>query len=130
MSDDLPEVMVINGERYIREYRDLRVSVHGMYDCHLFTRYDGATPEAIVEAWLAENANPHERYGTVSLCPVCVLDGTRELRRVGPMIHYDYATKKSRDPTPWLVAVNADPDIRRLLAEGKGKQPDQGSGAE
>jgi hypothetical protein len=119
----LPDVVTINGAEYVRAAGPDRVSIHGMYDSHLFTRYDGATPEEVVQAWRAECESPDDRYGPPDLCPVCVLSRGKELRVVGPMIHYNYATRKPGDPAAWLSAVNADPDIRRLLAEGKGAKP-------
>lgn len=112
----LPNEMMIDGVAYVRRDRTAtRVSVHGMYDCHLFTRYAGSTPQEIVSKWQAECQNPDEKYGAPMLCPAIVLDGDKELRRVGPMVFpYDVPNLKEQTKR-WLSEVNADPEIRVVL---------------
>ena len=120
--DEMPETLEVNGVKYSRVLSALRVAIHGMYDCHLFTHYEADSPEAIVKAWQEECAGRSHQYGPPDLCPAIVLSGKKELRRVGPMIHYDYTKRAPGKAGAWLAAVNTDPDIRRLLAAPK--QPD------
>ena len=126
MNESLPNTIMLNGRRYVADPNDAtRVSIHGMYDCHMFTAYTGSTVDSIIEQWKAEVSAPDKRYGPPCLCPVTVLHEKRELRRVGEMVHtvYGVGNKPSTwDPvqlSAWREAVLADPDISRLLAAAK-----------
>jgi hypothetical protein len=126
-----------------------RLSIHGMYDMHLFHPIEGATVDELIENWERHNSDDYDRGAYVGgstpahfvkdmgkswLCPVVVLDQDgKELRRVGgkgdgftgadgifPVSKYG--------PTPEEYAVKrrafrdallADPDIPRLLAESQ-----------
>jgi len=104
------DVITIDGIRYQRIDRIAnRVSCWGMYDAHLFHRFEGLTPEEIAEKW---KTHKDPKYGKTMLCPVIVLEGDKEIRRVGPAVHHEDGLPK------WLSACNADPDIPRLLAAG------------
>lgn len=107
-----------------------RVSIHGMYDCHLFHKIEATSVEGIVQSWLDHNKNPIPRkfidgrevpdIGPSSLCPAIVLDENgKELRRVGQMVLPKYP---SRAPDPekvelYVQTLLKDPDISRILAQ-------------
>lgn len=106
-----------------------RVSVHGMFDSHLFYPYRGATVDELIENWLAHIADPiparvgHREVndmGPTMLCPAIVLSGDRELRRVGDMVSPDDKSRipKKEEVEKYRSALLDDPDIPRLLAEG------------
>jgi len=94
-------------------YEANRVSIHGMYDAHLFQKVTGNSVDEIILNWVLEEDDV--QYGPTSLCPAIVLCGKRELRRVGPMVHRrtDAAVLKQ-----YREALLADPDIPRLLGLG------------
>ena len=111
----------------------LRVSVHGMYDCHLFHEYTGRSVDEILMNWLDHISKPVpaimggkeiDNIGPTSLGPAIVLDGKKELRRVGDMVFVrvaDYG-KPTEHVVPDLKALveyrNAllsDPDIPFIL---------------
>lgn len=105
----MEDQITIDGIRYKRIDRIAnRVSCYGMYDCHLFHRFEGATPEEIATQW---RAHKDPELGDTLLCPVLVLEGDKELRRVGKMAHCEAELQQ------WIDACNADPDIPRLLAQ-------------
>jgi hypothetical protein len=107
-----------------------RVSIHGMYDCHLFHAVEGSTVAEVIGNWRLHNqqfqpaivgGKEVKDLGPSGLCQIIVLSGEKELRRVGPMVF-------SRGPRlagqcdekalqEWRDAALADPDIPRLLAE-------------
>lgn len=107
------------------------VTVRGMYDCHLFHRYRGKSPREIANNWVSHNKEPHlalfegesePRYlGPTCLGPAIVLSGKKELRRVGHMVftrgEYPDVTYNEADLEKWISALEADPDISRILAE-------------
>ena len=123
-----PDVIVVDGLRYQRiDRRADRLGCHLMYDCHMFRRCKGETVRELVKDWQREHDKPG-KYGPPSLCPVIVLEGKNELRRVGSMVHAMYRM----DPEPekrrarqlealnrWIEACEQDPDIQRLLAAGR-----------
>lgn len=111
-----PDEVTIEGHRYRRIDRQAnRVSVHVMYDCHLFRKLECVSVDALIEDWQRECANPDPDYGQPFLCPAIVLDDDKELRRVGSMVFPDSAdTAKKLDE--WRALVSRDPDIPRLLA--------------
>lgn len=122
----VPEAVVVGGRRYVLDGNEAnRVSIHGMYDCHLFTSYKGATVRDIAVSWRAEHDTPDDQYGPVTLCPAIVLRDGKELRRVGSMVHClykfsdkDAPAKQQAQLERWIAACEADPDIPRLLATG------------
>jgi hypothetical protein len=112
----------------------LRVSIHGMYDCHLFHPYTGRTVDEVLMNWLEHISKPipaimHgqrvDDIGPTSLGPAIVLYGDKELRRVGKMVFArvtDYG-KETQRVEPDLQALIAyrralldDPDIPRVLS--------------
>ena len=126
----LPDEVVIDGLRFRRVDRvATRVSAHVMYDCHLFRALKGASVEALVKDWQQECAKPNEGYGRPMLCPVIVLDGEKELRRVGEMVFpatmYRDKTEVAAKLKKWVKAVSDDLDIERLLQQ----RPSQTTGS-
>lgn len=95
-----------------------RLGAHLMYDCHLFRRANGSTVREVAADWQQERDVPDECYGEPMLCPVIVLDGTKELRRVGTMVHPG-SEKEGEQLKRWIEECEADPDIPRLLAAGR-----------
>src|SRR5699024_5092470 len=103
-----------------------RVSIWGIYDMHLFHKYDGSTVDEVIDNWLAHISEPilaivGERkiddMGPTDLCPAVVLAGEIELRQVGKMVHVRKDRKPDQeDIESYRQALLADPDIPRLLA--------------
>ncbi len=88
------------------------VSAWLMHDNHTFTRLRGPTVADVV----AEALMVHEQTKDGMLCPVTVMSGKVELRRVGKSVHlYSKNGEWQKDLAEWLSAVIADPDISRLL---------------
>lgn len=107
------------------------MSVHGIYDMHMFHRYEGATVDELVDNWIAHIANPipaivggveYADIGPTALCPAIVMCGDKELRRVGPMVHTRDRKPKPEDVEIYKAALLADPDIPRLLAKTGGRK--------
>lgn len=108
-------------------YEPDRVSIYGMYDCHLFHRFEAGSVEKIVADWIEHNSTPTpgrfisgdetNDLGATSLCPVIVLCGKKEIRRVGQMVHASRSRGYDKEKLQaWIDAVNSDPDIGRILA--------------
>ena len=108
------------------------VKIYGMYDCHLFEQYGGKTVQEIINNWLDHISKPQpaqfpdgritDDLGPTALCPAHVLSGKNRLRRVGEMVFPDYKNRCVKDPealAAYKAALEADPDIPRLLAGGK-----------
>ena len=107
-----------------------RVSIHGIYDMHLFHRYTGATVDEVIANWRQHISEPIpamvgdreiEDMGPTDLCDAIVLSDKKELRRVGGMVFADSETRAPRDENAverYRQALLADPDIPQLLAEG------------
>lgn len=106
--------VVIDGVKFVRADRIAnRVSCWGMYDCHAFVKFEADTIDGVFEAWKAKCAEKKgSRYGAPDLCPIIVMDGQKELRRVGSMIYIDTPQGWHR----WLDPVRADPEIAGVLA--------------
>lgn len=108
----------------------VRVSVHGMYDTHLFHRVEANSIKGVIEAWEEHNASPNpaivggvevDDLGPSALCPVDVMTADREsIRRVGTMV-FPGSPRYADQLESWRSAVEADPDIRRLLAKQEGE---------
>ena len=98
-----------------------RVSCWGMYDCHAFHKFEGKTVDEVFDAWKAHSTRPDQKYGATSLCPVIVLSGQRELRRVGRMIDFD----RPNEWHLWLEPVRADAEIARILCSPSSDSHDQ-----
>jgi hypothetical protein len=121
----LPQTITIDGVEYRAVPLADRVSSHVMYDCHLFRALKGRTVDELIADWQRETNAPDSNYGRPMLCPLIVMQGKTELRRVGPMVHELYswqamdgeAIRKQRDTlAKWREAALADPDISRILA--------------
>lgn len=110
-----------------------RVSIMGMYDMHLFHKVEGATVDAVIDAWVKHIAEPipatiGSRYvddlGPSWLCPAIVLDDSgKEIRRVGKGVWPEEKRRKPRsgdDVEAYRQALLGDPDIPRLLMEQYG----------
>lgn len=87
-----------------------RVSMWGMYDNHTFTRYEAKTVDELINAW-AQSLKDDDPG--ISLCPVVVFIGKREVRRVGKMIHPRCDVEAVKE---FRETILADPDISRILA--------------
>ena len=132
-NDPIPDRITLNGVEYVRPgvgpAAD-RVSIHGMYDMHLFHSIPGATVDEVIANWRQHNrelqpatvgGRPVDDMGPSSLCPATVLAGKKELRRLGPMV-FQRGSRGECDEhalKAWRDAMLADPDVPRLLAEGK-----------
>jgi hypothetical protein len=115
--------VIIDGIRYVPAPGEmLHVSIHGMYDCHLFHEPPGSTVDEVIAAWQEHNRTPALRkartpdgriidLGRSVLCPAIVMCGDRELRRVGDMVY-----ENERGLAEYRAALLADPDVSRLLA--------------
>lgn len=106
-------------ERLAGEPVALRVSIYGMYDCHAFQKIEAKSVDEVIAKWLEHNANMDDAYGPTSLCHAIVLDGDRELRRVGKMVFPDEKTGAAKHPADiekYRQALLNDRDIPRLLA--------------
>lgn len=110
-----PDAITIDGVRYVRA--PLRVSTSVMYDCHLFRQLLGLTVDEIIADWLRECREPDPQVGRPYLCPAIVLQGDRELRRVGPMI---FKADDAVGIEKWRSALLDDPDISAALAARAG----------
>lgn len=105
-----------------------RVSIYGVYDCHLFHRITGETVEAVIKNWLGHNSHKHpatvdgvdcDDLGPSMLCPAIVLHHDKELRRVGKMVQMsaDGKPRSWKELNDYKDALLKDPDIPRLLME-------------
>jgi hypothetical protein len=84
-----------------------------MFDCHLFDELKADTVRGLAEEWkrFQKGGDEYsERYGPAYLCPVTVMDGDKELRRVGKMVF------REEELPEFIKALEADPDVPRLLA--------------
>ena len=97
------------------------VSTYAMYDCHLFRQLKGASIDEVIADWQQECAAPDPSYGAPCLCPVIVMDGKNEIRRVGKMVFRDSELPAYR------TALLADADIVRLLADRTPSKPTEGA---
>jgi hypothetical protein len=108
-------------ERQVEELQDIdmpdSLNVAFMHDGHWFTRLEGNTLDEILAHADEIESGEDGSYG--SLCPIILLRGTKEIRRVGPMAH----ARGSKDPkdhwikgkAEWKAAAEADPDVQRIL---------------
>lgn len=85
-----------------------------MHDNHTFTRLTARSVQGLV----TEALRVHSEHRDCMLCPVTVLKGKKELRRVGPSVHL-YSKDFAKDLSEWIAQVSADPDITRLLTAAK-----------
>jgi hypothetical protein len=92
------------------------VSLWGMRDDHTFKRYAASTVDELIAAWREDLKTD----SSIALCPVIVMSGQKELRRVGGMLHHHYKFGVPKDETAvaaFREAVLADPDISRLMSK-------------
>ncbi len=116
----MPEV-VIDGVRYIPDREAAtRISCWYMFEFHAFARLKSTTIDGIIADADEIRRGPKGSCG--SLCPIIVLSGDRELRRVGCAVHdggkFDPARWDAMLPE-WRIAVEADRDVMRLLPFNK-----------
>lgn len=91
------------------------IGIWYMHDNHTFTRIYGKTLKAVLAR--ADAIEAGSSYGM--LCPVHVMQGTREMRSVGPCVHAG-SSKGTKDKwnagkAAWKAAMKADADVIRLL---------------
>jgi hypothetical protein len=101
-----------------------KVSISGMFDCHLFCSFSYGTVDDVIAAWIRKYKEPNmvkfskdgkaNDIGPPALCPAIVSYNEIELRRVGPMVHDANDTETIQK---YRKALLADPDIPRLLQE-------------
>jgi hypothetical protein len=110
--------ITIDGIKYQRMDRVAnRAATHLMFDCHAFDELKSNSIQGLVEEWqsLCMNEEYTRDYGKPYLCPVIIMDGDKELRRVGTMVFPD-----SRDCgeqlAKWIGQCKADPELERVLA--------------
>jgi len=116
----MPEV-IIDGVRYapINQQVATEARFYYMHDGHYFTRLKGNTLDEVIAHADTVESGECGSYGM--LCPVIVMACDKELRRVGPPAHsYGPNDEQGRwgiGKVAWREAVEADPDIMRLLAQ-------------
>lgn len=116
-------------ERETLNPRPNQVSVWGMFDCHLFHKFDQGSVDEIIAEWKELNSKPYiptdggylgVDLGPMSLCPIIVLRDSEELRRVGKMVHAKCGGKRGACDEAaldeWRSAALADPDVQALLS--------------
>ncbi len=91
-----------------------RIAMHAMHDSHCFVRYYASNVDELIGLWRRDLLHGEP----LALCPIIVLSGDRELRRVGKMVHYGF---RGRGPdeeaiNAFRAAILADPDISRIMA--------------
>lgn len=89
------------------------LSIYYMHDNHCFTKLKGNSIEDVLkEADRIENDSP---FG--ALCPVTVLCGKKELRRVGPMVHSHGESKIAWEEGKklWREEIMRDLEIMSLF---------------
>ena len=99
------------------------VSLWGMYDNHTFKPYIATTVDGLIAAW----RNDLRDDNGIALCPIIVKSGSKELRRVGAMLHPDYDKGVPMNEvavSAFREVVLADPDISRLMA-AHSQSPDE-----
>lgn len=106
----------IDGVRYIpAQCVPDSIGIWYMHDNHTFTKIYGTTLDAVLAA--ADAVEAESSYGM--LCPVHLLSGKQEIRRVGPCVHSgsskDTKDKWSAGKAAWRLALEADADVMRLL---------------
>lgn len=103
---------------YNEAMEPMHISCWFMHDNHTFTRLNATTIAELVEE--ARGIAKRRSYG--SLCPVTVMRGEREVRQVGPMVHF-HELGDAGDPkavAEWIAACESDPDIRAALSGQEG----------
>lgn len=122
--------VTIDGVEYVpANARADSVSIHGMFDCHLFERFTGKSVDELIDNYLEfikedtmgtfAGSDKVHNIGVPDLCPAIVMSGEKELRRVGPMVgarSYKCGGKLDKKALEeYRAALKADPDIPRLL---------------
>lgn len=105
-----PHSVVINGVRYVPENSENvpdRASVWYMHDNHTFSRLGGGVEAILREARRLGKESP---YGM--LCPVMLLRGEKEIRRLKKCVH---SRKELGDTSEWEAEVRGDADALRLI---------------
>ncbi len=110
--------VIIDGVRYVPDPQHAdRMSIYYMHDNHCFTKLKGTTLDEILAH--ADEIKDGEWGSYGALCPVHLLSGNREVRRVGDMVHAgsskDSKGKWEEGKAKWRKQVEADPDVMRLL---------------
>jgi hypothetical protein len=109
----MSEVM-IDGVRYVPATpRGNKVSIWYMHDNHCFSQLEGKTIKDILKE--ADRIEKESSYG--ALCPVIVLAGDKELRRVGPMVHSHGKDKKEWEEGKkrWKEVIEKDNEIMEII---------------
>lgn len=93
-----------------------------LHDNHTSTRLYGATlDEVLAHADAVESKNPDGM-----LCPVYLMRGDKEVRRVGRGAHSSCGKRRwIAGKAAWRNAVEDDPDVMRLLPFNNSHQPER-----
>lgn len=112
--------ITINGIAYVKEQQPPDcVKFYFMHDGFRFSRLKGNSLQeiAIEASYIA--CKPEGAWG--ALCPVILMRGKEEIRRVGPMVHARGVGESmhgwNEEVSRWIEVVSADQDVMRLLAE-------------
>lgn len=111
-------VVVIDGVRYVPENQEPvpdRASFWYMHDNHTFSRLTGTVEEIVAAAREWAKKSP---WGM--LCPVTLLRGEKEIRRLKKCVH---AQRELGDTTEWEAEVRSDADVMRILSENSINRP-------
>jgi hypothetical protein len=119
--------VLINGVRYVpAENLPDEVRVYYMHDNHTFTRLLGATLDDILAHADDVESTPGGSCGM--LCPAVLLGNGKKIRRVGPYAHAggfkDPKDEWREGKAKWLKAMEADPDIMRLMVHSDRTEED------
>lgn len=113
MSDNF---VIVNGVRYVKDLAPTTLSFWYMNDNHTFIRIKGGTLSEIV----ASAMSAHSRGCGGMLCSAKVLSGTAEVRTVGGCVHdHDSISVFLHGVANWAAAIEADPEVMRMIDEGK-----------
>ena len=114
--------------------KNVEVKFNGMYDMHLFTRFEGDSVYEVIANWKKHNASPNpaivgdrkvDDLGKASLCPARIvaknpMNGKSVERSIGKMVmpesSYRTTEKVEEDLRQWLEDVSSDPDIREWFS--------------
>jgi hypothetical protein len=91
-----------------------RISFYYMHDNHTFTRLKGRALYQIADHCYAVRKKSY--YGM--LCPPILLQGDREIRRVGVPVHCSGPDKDGlwfENVNAWMKFLEKDPDVMRLI---------------
>lgn len=111
----MSETMICKTCGATTEVQPDNISMWGMHDNHTFKRYRAKSVDDLINQWRQDVASDPD----ISLCPIVVMSGGKELRSVGEMLFPDYQRGGPKDEnavSAFREAAIADPAISRLIA--------------